>query len=224
MTLFLAARVAEIPWTPDRGEARRTILQELSQQEYVDQRPNPLAQWLEDAWNALMDWLSGVEGGAVLPGWVIIAAVIVLAVVLLLWLRPRFGARRSDDDPVGVVDATLTAAQYRAAGDTALRESRPSDAVLAYYRSILRQGQHRVVLPERASLTAGVASATLGEVFPHQRDRLDDAAGWFNDVAYGHRAASLEQAQHLAALEAEMREAAPTRDTVTGTPRQVVPR
>ncbi|WBL17972.1 DUF4129 domain-containing protein [Citricoccus sp. NR2] len=225
MTLFLAARAAEIPWTPDRDEARRTILQELSQQEYAEQRPNPLAEWLEAAWHALVGWLTGVEGGAGLPGWLIVAAVIVLTVVLLLWLRPRFGVPRSgDDDRAGVVDAALTAEQYREAGDTAIRESRASDAVLAYFRAILRQGQHRVLLPERASLTATGASATLGEVFPEHRARLDESASWFNDVAYGHRGASMDQAQRLAELERELRAASPSRPSSRHTPRQVVPR
>lgn len=226
MTLFLAASAAEIPWTPDRGAARRTILQELSQQEYVDQRRDPLSQWLEDTWNALVDWLAGVEGGAGLPGWLIVVAVVVIAIVLLLWLRPRFGAGRGrDDEQPRVVDAALTADQYRAAGDTALRESRPSEAVLAYFRAIVRQAQHRVLLPERASLTATGASDTLGEVFPDHRERLLDAAVWFNDVAYGDHQAPAEQAQHLAELERELRDALPTSGTASpSTPRQAVPR
>lgn len=225
MILFPAARAAETPWTPEKDEARRTILQELSKPEYVEQRRNPLSQWLEDAWNALVAWLSGVDGGGMLPGWLILVVVGVLAVVLLLWLRPRFGSSGArDDDASHVVDTALSAAQYRAAGDAALQESRATDAVLAYYRALIRESQHRVLLQERASLTATEASFVLGSRFPDHRERLRRAAIGFNDIAYGHREASLDQAREFAALERDVRETEPAPASYGNEPSLVVPR
>lgn len=192
-------------WTPQRDDARRLILDELADPEYAERQPNPLSEWLRTTWEGFLNWLTGLDGaGGGVPGWVILLAAAVVVTVLLIWLRPRFGARVKQEPAEQMLDVTLSAEQYRAAAAESARRGECNEALLGYFRAIVRHGQERVLLASRASLTATEASTSLTPVFPQHADQLARAARWFNDVAYGSRQARAEQVNSVAELDTQL--------------------
>lgn len=196
----------EPPVTPDREEARRWAIEELSKPQYPDATPG----WLEQLWRDFLDWLSSLEGDGTsadtnfaLPLIVILAvALIVVAVVVV---RPRLNARRaSRQEDIYGADSTMNADDYRTRASAAADDGDWAAAVVDHFRAVVRSAEERDIIAVRAGRTADEAAAQLGQVFGAAQQRLVDAARLFDAVRYGEQNATRADYASLRDLDAEL--------------------
>ncbi|MFJ4260940.1 DUF4129 domain-containing protein [Paenarthrobacter nicotinovorans] len=196
----------EPPVTPDREEARRWAIEELSKPQYPDATPG----WLEQLWRDFLDWLSSLEGDGTsadtnfaLPLIVILAvALIVVAVVVV---RPRLNARRaSRQEDIYGADSTMNADGYRTRASAAADDGDWAAAVVDHFRAVVRSAEERDIIAVRAGRTADEAAAQLGQVFGAAQQRLVDAARLFDAVRYGEQNATRADYASLRDLDAEL--------------------
>ncbi|MDD7835270.1 MULTISPECIES: DUF4129 domain-containing protein [Paenarthrobacter] len=196
----------EPPVTPDREEARRWAIEELSKPQYPDATPG----WLEQLWRDFLDWLSSLEGDGTsadtnfaLPLIVILAvALIVVAVVVV---RPRLNARRaSRQEDIYGADSTMNADDYRTRASAAADDGDWAAAVVDHFRAVVRSAEERDIIAVRAGRTADEAAAQLGQVFGAAQQRLVDAARLFDAVRYGEQNATRTDYGSLRDLDAEL--------------------
>jgi hypothetical protein len=195
----------EPPLDPTSPQARQWLEDELRKGIYHEQKG-----LLERIWDWLMDLLSGAgteAGGAGLPGWTVWIAVLVIAAVVALVLVRSVHAERRMKGPrgAGVLEGpTRTAAEHRAAAAEALDAGDADTAVLEAYRALTRSAIERTLLDDLPGRTAHEVAVALGPVFPASASSLALAADTFDAVRYGRRAAGLQSARDVVALDAEL--------------------
>jgi hypothetical protein len=207
-----------VPLQPDRDQARAWAEQELSRPEYRSQRPNLIAQ----AWSWVLDRLQQLPHPAQLPGNLgvaIAAAVLITLVCYVLWRSGgvrRSGRQRGREELFGPTERT--AAEYRSTADAALAAADLRAAVLERFRGLIRGLQERALLDLQPGRTADEAARTAGAWLPDLADELAAAAGWFDDVRYGNRAASRQVALALGELDQRVQRARPARTATAAEP------
>jgi hypothetical protein len=206
-----------VPVEPDRDTARDWLVEELSRPEYAADESllMRLLGWISD----LFDGLGDVSVSS--TPFVVVLVVVVLAVVgLALWLagpvrlRHRTGATSvvvHDDDP-------RTAAEMRAAADTAAAAGDWTLAVVERFRAVVRSLEERTVLDARPGRTAREAAADGGKRLPGLAEALDDAARTFDGVCYGHLPASPADHAALRSLDAQVAATRPAARTAEVAP------
>ncbi|WP_231745410.1 DUF4129 domain-containing protein [Arthrobacter sp. EpRS71] len=191
--------------TPDRDEARRWAVEELSNPRYPDATPG----WLEQLWRDFLDWLSSLEGGSgtgpnlAVPLMVVLA--LVLIVVAIVFVRPRLNARSAKEsgDLYGD-DTTVDAEGYRARAASAADGGNWTSAVVDQFRALVRSTEERDIIDPRAGRTADEAAAQLGGVFGVAQARLIAAAGVFDAVRYGDHPATRGDYEAVRQLDADL--------------------
>src|SRR5690606_40818103 len=86
----------DTPLDPDREEARRLLQEELAKARYQEREAAETPQWLKDFYQWLQDLLNSLGGEGTVPGWIVLLAVLALAVVVAAFLCvrvPRLRAR-----------------------------------------------------------------------------------------------------------------------------------
>jgi hypothetical protein len=206
-----------VPVEPDRDTARDWLVEELSRPEYAADESllMRLLGWISD----LFDGLGDVSVSS--TPFVVVLVVVVLAVVgLALWLagpvrlRHRTGATSvvvHDDDP-------RTAAEMRAAADTAAAAGDWTLAVVERFRAVVRSLEERAVLDARPGRTAREAAVDGGKRLPGLAEALDDAARTFDGVCYGHLPASPADDAALRSLDAQVAATRPAARTAEVAP------
>jgi hypothetical protein len=204
-------------WPPNRDEARRLLQEELAGREYAEAKPHPALSWLEEVFAGFVEWLDSLGGGVpAFPGWVLLVIVVVVAVVVLLLARPRARtAGRARRAAVVLADRSSTPGDHRRAAAAALAAGDHDAALASWFRALVRQAEVRTVLDVRPGRTATEAADALAAVVPAEHDALHGAAAMFNEVVYGERSATADQAESVRRLDARMG-AAPTGPAVTG--------
>ncbi|VXB03833.1 conserved hypothetical protein [Arthrobacter sp. 9V] len=203
--IFSSLALMEPPVTPDRDEARRWAVEELSNPRYPDATPG----WLEQMWRDFMDWLSSLDGGSgagpdfAVPLMVLLALVLIVAAII--FVRPRLNARRAKEsgDLFGD-DDTVDAAGYRTRAASAADGGNWSAAVVDQFRALVRSAEERDIIDARAGRTADEAAAQLGGVFGTAQAKLIDAAGIFDAVRYGEHPAARTDYESVRQLDAEL--------------------
>ena len=193
---------------PDPDQARAWLESELSKPEYHQQSlVERLLDWLGGLW----DRLTALASNADELSTSVALALALAALVLALLVVPR--VRRTPKAPAGdraVLRAgRVTADEHLARAQTALAESRYSDAVVEAMRALARSMVDRGILEETPGSTAHEIAVALADAFPEHRERLQDAALLFDAVQYGGAGASRDQATSLLALHDELRSARP---------------
>ncbi len=189
------------PLDPTSPEARRWLEDELRKGVYNEQKG-----LLQRLW----DWLTGLGSGGEgvgFPPWTIWVAVLVGAAVVALVLARSLRAERrmTGRRGTGVLEGpTRTAAEHRTAARVALDAGDADTAVLEAYRAIARSAVERTLLDDLPGRTAHEVAVALGPVFPASASSLATAADVFDAVRYGRRAARLESARDLVALDAAL--------------------
>ncbi|MDI3331980.1 MAG: DUF4129 domain-containing protein [Micrococcus sp.] len=201
-----AARAA---WQPERDEARRLLQEELAGREYAEAQPNPVLEWLGEAFGGLVEWVDSLGGGVpAFPGWVLLVIVVVAAVVVLLLVRPRANAARRDRRSDAVLaDRSLAPGDHRRAAAAATAAGDHDAALTSWFRAVVRQAEVRTVLDDRPGRTATEAAHALAAAFPAEHGPLHHAASVFNAVVYGDRSATAAQAESVRALDARLQSA-----------------
>jgi hypothetical protein len=195
--------VSDPPLDPSSREARSLLRRELLHPEYHDQ----------DVVEQVIGWLSreidkGLTAASGAPPLTTFAAmlVFVLLVAGLAWLlsRARRTARGSGEPGAVLADESVTAADLRARADAALAEGRHEAALVDAFRALTVRQVERGRLDDAPGATAHEVAGALATSYPHQRPRVDDSAVLFDQVLYGDRPATREQATGVLALDDEL--------------------
>ena len=202
----LARVVSGIPVDPDAETARRWATEELLDPVYHEQR---------SLLSRLLDWiaelLSGLRTPAVFDPIAILVVVgviaAVIAVAFLVAGPVRVARRDGADRSVLADDDTRTAAEIRAAADTAAAAGDWATAVLERFRAIVRGLEERTVLDERAARTAHEAALAAAARLPALAAELVAAGRTFDDVAYGDEPATAQDEVRLRGLDARVQDA-----------------
>lgn len=208
---------SEPPVLPDGTEGRRWAEEELAGPGY--QKPVPA--WLEDAWQAFLDWLGQLDGPSGPPSSVagpLLAIVgIVIIVLAIVLVRPRLNARRQVRKEMYDAGTLVTADVYRGRAATAAAAGNLGAAVVDLYRALVCAAEEEEVIDTRPGRTADEAAAQLGSVYPRQSVQLAAAARTFDAVLYGHAPAGRADFHAMAELDEALRMATASADG-TGAP------
>jgi len=190
----------------ERDEARRLAQRELADPIYQDEPPllQRLLEWVLRQLDELI-----ATTGSLFSGWgaLVVLLPIALIAALVLW---RFGplARTAARGESSLFGATKqTAMQYRRAADAADATRDWTTSVLERFRAIVAGLEERDVLTTKAGRTADEAAREAGRPLPNLADRLIAAAITFDDVRYGERAATSDEAATMRELEHDVRSA-----------------
>lgn len=202
---------AEPPVLPGAGEARQWAADELAKPEYREAAPG----WLETLWKDMVDWLQTLDGsapaGSTVPGPVIgiVIAVVIAAAVILV--KPRLNPKAQQAKEVFGTDSVLTPADYRQRAETSAAAGKWGDAVVDRFRALVRSAEDRTILDPQPGRTADEAARDLAGPFGAQAQRLGWAAGTFDAVRYGNRAADAADYQAMASLDKALEALKPAR-------------
>jgi hypothetical protein len=182
------ARPADVPVEPGADEARRWLEHELLQPVY-DDRPSLLER--------ILDWIGSLFDDVPVLGLdgrvaaLVVVAVLVVVAGIALWVAGPVRRARSTRGSGTVLgrDDTRTAAQLRAAADSAASRGDWHEAVAERFRAVVRSLEERTVLDERPGRTAHEAVEVAALRLPASGAALRDAGTLFDDVVYGGRAA-----------------------------------
>ncbi|MGJ6979133.1 DUF4129 domain-containing protein [Aestuariimicrobium soli] len=180
----------EIPLRPSPDEARRWLADELGRSGY--QRPvSWLERWLRDLWRRILD--ASVPDRLPSPNNVFVTVIVVAVLAGVVWFvwRSRPEARRSRREAGGsaLVDATLSAADYRSRTTALLGSGEYDQALISAYRAIVADMVRRTVLGRRPGDTAQEVALRVSEVFGDHAQAMHRAADLFDRAAYRERVA-----------------------------------
>ena len=185
----------EIPLTPDQGEARDWLLEELAKGVYGE-ISGPIVSFVSDLIDGffrLLSWRG--EGTPPISLLLTILAIIAIAaLIVVLILHPiRLAKRRSRS----VFEEETSAPQVRASFDEAVASQDWNLAyVWAYRLMVLGLDDHDVV-SSTPGLTAREAADAATRVAPGLAPQLSTYAETFDKVRYGHSTITREEVDAL---------------------------
>ena len=203
-SLALLVPAFEPPVDPDRGEAQRWAVEELSKPQYASAKPS----WIDEMWNQFVDWLRSLNGdsisGANIGVPLIGALAVVLIVVAVIVVRPRLNARKKTSAKVFDGEPTVDADTFRARASAAASREDWQTAVVEQFRAVVRSAEDRAVIDIQAGRTGDEAAAQLGRAFGAASSRLEEAARMFDGVKYGKAAATASDHAAVLVLDNEL--------------------
>jgi hypothetical protein len=220
MRLGLAG-LALVPVQPDREQARRLAIEELSRREYQAARPGLLSRGL--AW--LLDHLSRIRLPDHTGSSIMLATLLAVIVAVVLYALARTGGLRRAARlrvPAEVFAGSVTdAAGHRAAADRHAASGEWSAAVLERFRAVARQLEERAIITPSTGRTADELAAEAALRLPPLHADLAAAARTFDEVCYGHRPGTPQADARLRSLDEAVRVARPAAETASapGPPR-----
>jgi hypothetical protein len=206
---------------PGTGTARDWMREELSGREYRPSLSERFWHWVQDLFDRVRDASVGAGGFNPVVALIILALVIALAALVLSRLR----ANPAGETTAGALftEARMSAADHRVLAQRALARGDWDTTVVESMRALAAGLFERGLVVEETGATAHEISATAGQSFPAERDRLERAAVSFDETRYGERPATEPGAREILALEEELRSASSSRGAFTG-PVAAVPR
>lgn len=233
-----------VPVDLGRDEARDLARQELSRPSYERDTPifTRVLRWIADQVERILDAASGTLSSRAGLAIIVVIAVAFAAVVIL---RAGPLARRAAEHTGAVLpDRPRSAAEYRAAADTAAARGDWTTAVVERFRAVVAGLEERGVLDPRAGRTADEAAreatAVLGDlpgpdgvsVTRVGGSSADARAGGgmhagarlFDGVRYGGAAATQDDDRLLRELDRAVTDAKPRPDQAAADPVLAVPR
>lgn len=210
--LGLAWFAADVPIDISSDDARAAASRELTDPAYPAAQPPLLERVVTWIVNRLTEWLDAVSsvvpGG---PGGLLVLAL--AAVVVAIIVRLRVGKVAMDRRGGGRAvfsGRPQSSAEHRQAADQAFARGDLVKAVRERFRAIVRDLEQRGVLDERSGRTVDETAAEAGRQLPGRATELRHAAQIFDDIVYGGRAATAEDYQRLATIDAAVRTERPT--------------
>lgn len=212
MMLPLAALGQDGPPLDPDGEAARSLLErELAHPEYYDAHLlDRFLRWLDRR----MGDINGAAEGAppVAVAVAILVALLLAVAVLLLVSRARRTARAERRSGPALTGEVVTAAELRARAEAALAAGDHTLAVVEAFRALAVRQVERDRIEDLPQATAHELAGALAAAFasPTQPappvDRILRAADLFDEVLYGDRPVTREQAVGLLELDDELAE------------------
>jgi hypothetical protein len=199
----LAARLPDPPLDPSGSEAHSQLRRELLHPEYHQQNVlQELLRWLLRKIGGGLDRASHAP-----PLSTVMAMVVLLALVAaLVWLVSR--ARRTAHDPAeqrSVLSQELVSAdELRARAEAALANGRFEQAVIEGFRAVAVRQVERGRLADSPGATAHEVALSLAREYAPMADRVHASARLFDEVLYGDRPATREQAASVLALDDDL--------------------
>ena len=199
----LVRRLPDPPLDPSGSEARSRLRRELLHPEYHQQ--NLLQQ--------LLDWLGRKIGGVLdrasqaPPLSTFMAMVLFVALALALaWLasRARRTARDKDERRAVLTEEVVTADELRARAEAALEAGRFEETVVEGFRAVAVRQVERGRLSDAPGATAHEVAEALAQEYAALADRVHTSARLFDEVMYGDRPATREQAASVLALDDDL--------------------
>ena len=185
----------EIPLTPDQGEARDWLLEELAKGVYGE-ISGPIVSFVSDLIDGFFRLLSWRGEGTPPISLIltILAIIAIAALVVVLILHPiRLAKRRSRS----VFEEETSTPQVRASFDEAVASQDWNLAyVWAYRLMVLGLDDHDVV-SSTPGLTAREAADAATRVAPGLAPQLSTYAETFDKVRYGHSTITREEVDAL---------------------------
>lgn len=191
---------ADPPLAPSGEEGRSWLRRELLHPEYHQRNlVEEAVAWLQRQVDR------GIEAASHAPPLSTFAAMLVLLLVVggLGWLLSR-GRRtaRARRGPGPVLDeGAPTADELRARALQALAEGRHEDAVVDAFRALAARQAERGRLEDVPGATAHEVAGVLVAAYPDRRQQVLAAGALFDEVRYGDRRASREQASAVLSLD-----------------------
>lgn len=184
---------SDVPVDIGRDEAAEAARRELADPIYRAADPGLMRKaldWLAERLTELLNAASGVVPGGLL-GLVVLALLLVPLVLAVATGRLRMGrpVRGRTRQPV-FGKPRRSAAEHRAAAETAAARGAYGEAVRDRMRALVADLEQRGVLDERPGRTADEAAAEAGAQLPACAAGLTTAAGIFDDVVYGGQPAT----------------------------------
>jgi Domain of unknown function (DUF4129) len=201
---------ADVPIELGRDEARDLARNELADPIYDAEPPllQQVVEWIIDRLQDLISRTAGALSGSIgLRILLAVVAVIVGIVVLRMGPLARRGTRTEPLFPAG----RRTAAEYRAAADTAAARRDWPTAVIERYRAVVVAFEERGLLDPRPGRTADEAATEGGAVLPGLAADLLTASRLFDGIRYGGYDATADDDERLRRLDAEALAARPER-------------
>jgi len=191
------------PLDPSGDEARSWLRQELLHPEYHQQNVvEQVVTWLQRQVDR------GIDAASHAPPLSTFAAMLVFLLLAggLAWLLSR--ARRTAQQTTAarpvLAEEAVSAAQLRGRAETALAEGRHAAALVDGFRALAVRQVERGRLDDLPGATAHEVAAALATAYPEQRQRVGGSATLFDQVLYGDRPATREQATSVLALDDEL--------------------
>jgi hypothetical protein len=129
--------------------------------------------------------------------------VLVAVVAALAWLisRARRTAHEKDERQAVLTDEVVTADELRARAEAALGAGRFEEALVEAFRAVAVRQVERGRLADAPGATAHEVSEALAREYAGMADDVHRSARLFDEVLYGHRPATREQAVSVLALD-----------------------
>ncbi|HEU0183463.1 MAG TPA: DUF4129 domain-containing protein [Agromyces mariniharenae] len=193
----------EIPLDPDAPEARRWVVDELSNPEYASAEPTPF----DLAMQAIRDWIASLfEGATGVPGPLLaLLAVLVVAVLLVVGLLvfglPRLRRRRRAVAPLFDDHDRRDLPTLRRAAEAAAAREEWALAIEERFRAIVRGVVDRDLVRVHPGTTAHGFADAASRPLPAHAEALRTAAADFDAVRYLGRAGSRERYEAIVGLD-----------------------
>ena len=185
----------EIPLTPDQGEARDWLLEELSKGVYGE-ISGPIVSFVSDLIDGFFRLLSWRGEGTPPISLIltILAIIAIAALIVVLILHPiRLAKRRSRS----VFEEETSTPQVRASFDEAVASQDWNLAYVWAYRLIVLGLDDHDVVSSTPGLTAREAADAATRVAPGLAPQLSTYAETFDKVRYGHSTITREEVDAL---------------------------
>lgn len=203
----------DVPVDPGADEAARWLREELAKAQYREAQPT----WFDRLAQAIWEWLSGLQFGAVdgPPGLgQLIVALVVAAVVIgafLIFGRPALSRRSRVAGALFGDDDRRDAAGMRRDAERAAASGAWPAAIADMFRAVARGLAERTIVTTSPGTTAQDFASTAAAAFPAQSAGLTAAAAAFDGVRYLGQAGTEADFRALAGLEGALRAATPER-------------
>jgi hypothetical protein len=196
----LATRLPDPPLHPSADEARSTLRRELLHPEYHQQNLlQEIVNWLQRKVGGGLDRASHTPPLSTFMAMV----VLVLVVAALAWLvsRARRTAQEKDEKQAVLTDEVVTADELRARAAAALAAGRFEEAVVEGFRAVAARQVERGRLADAPGATAHEVAEALAREYAAMADDVHRSARLFDEVLYGDRPATRQQAESVLALD-----------------------
>jgi len=199
----LAALLPDPPLDPSGSEARSKLRRELVHPDYHQQ----------NVFQQVVDWLSRQISSGLghashsSPLSTLMAMVIFVALAAALaWLvsRARLTARETDEKRTVLTDEVISADQLRARAEAALEGGRFEEALVEAFRAVAVRQVERGRLANTPGATAHEVAVDLAREYAGLADRVHASARRFDEVLYGERPATREQAAAVLSLDDDL--------------------
>jgi hypothetical protein len=199
---WLLTRRLDPPLTPDADEARSLLRRELARPEYNAQNlVERFLNWIGRSFDRSVGAASESSPVSTLSTMVIVVA-LALALAWLLSRARRTSRVRPDEEPL--LEAGVDAAELRRRAEAAFTREDYATAVLDGFRATAAAQVESGRITEAPGATAREMVVALAAEFPHAVSDLEVGGRLFDEVAYGHRPATAEQARAVLGLDARL--------------------